>query len=1264
MRSALRGFSLCIGLLLTLSVPSIGQECGIFYVTPNGTGSGTKTAPTSLPNALAAVAPGQSHIRLAAGNYPISAPLNLISNVTLEGGFNPATWVKSNVTPTRILRNNSNVEINPARLVAISAMNITGFHLHDITVEVADATGSGVTTYGVHISGCSNYSLNRVRSTAGSGSNGLNGVAGVDGANGANGANGLDGNNFCPNGSTCEGIPGGDNNAGGAGGNSWSGGSAAGGNGGNGGPKGSSGSVFGGQGQGVDGQNGQNGQGLSPGVAGNGGDRWRNTASGPCGIGCFISLLQNCGNGIPSFGTAGTDAAPPGLNGANGVDGTASHDGTWFIPGDGENGEDGEHGSGGGGGGGGASYGERLSNVFGQGSGAGGGGGGEGGQGGTGASGGLGGGGSFGIYIANNGTGGVLNDCVAFSGFAGLGGIGGFPGGLGGQGGVGGWGGQLCSQGGEGGDGSKGGNGGFGGNGASGVSQPVYEDPLGIQVTQTNLAANVEPPITLGSTACTYSDIYYNTTANGIIEWFYEGSTVPQNNLGQSALAQYMTLGQFDITMVTNGVPYYLSGFASITIDGQPYLPTIQASDDTICPGDAVNFSATWPTNFNVLGYRWNFGDPASGNANTSSAATPSHTYNAVGRYLVTLQTESQCCGWSKIDSFYVEVMPVVTPQVFITATTTEICEGQNITFGAIPVAGGTSPTYQWFLNGVQSGTGNAFTPAALSDGDQVYVRMASSYPCPITPTVNSETITVIVHPNPVIDCSNVTSSYLGANTGFNAQVSVGTAPFEFFWQFGDGGVSDLQNPTNLYGGTGLYQASVEVTDTFGCSSICEVPVDIILPPYVDAGFSYVVNMECGSTTVQFTDTSTGNPIQWVWNFGDGGQSDQADPSHTFTGSGPFSVTLVANNGVFWDTLVMPNLIDVMIVPTAAFIPSDTEVCDSSAIRFYDTSNNAAYWEWDFGDPNSGAANQSDIQNPYHDFNTPGTYTVTMTAYSVDMCPADAALVTIIVHRSPIAGFYVDTVVVCTTLPIAFYDTSKYDVDITGWSYHFGDKDTLVDFMNQDEYFYTFDEPGWYFVTQYVENSITGCRDSAFIIMEVRPHPEASFFPEFQPLFLPDTVVPFVNTSIYSVPDSTWWDFGNGYTVDYEFHTEGIFQDSGLFDVQLIVMNELGCADTIVAPYRVYEQETFFIQTAFTPNGDGYNDKLEIKQKGIIDWHMVVYDRWGKTVWETFDVNDFWDGIHMESGAPVQQGAYAYRVELTWYTGRFFSKMGTITVIR
>ena len=1242
-------------LVCLASLSAIGQECNIFYVSPNGSGSGTKASPTSIQNAITSVVPGVDHIRLASGVYPISNAIDLVSNVTIEGGFDPTTWVKSNNAATIFQRDNLNVLPAPSRLIALSAVGITNFHIHDLSIEVADAPGNGVTTYGLYLNGCSSYSVNRLRSTAGDGSNGVNGIAGVDGVFGVDGSGGQDGND-CGDG----------NFAGGAGGSSWGGGVSAGGNGGDGGPEGAAADFWPpwdiDWGEGYDGQTGQTGLGVDPGQGGNGGPGWENATPSPC-----VWLVGSCTAGVNNHGLFGVDANPDGADGPDGPDGLPSHAGGFFIPGDGVNGVDGVNGSGGGGGGGSGSHGGAL---FGNnGSGPGGGGGGEGGQGGTGASGGTGGGGSFGMYITNDGTAGVLNDCVFNSGNAGIGGIGGFPGGLGGQGGLGGWGGQGCGQGGQGGDGSAGGDGGNGGNGAPGLSQPLYEEPTGIQTVQTNLAANVEPEVELGVTGCTFSDIYFNTNANGIIEWFYEGSTVPINTVGPNTEAQYTTMGAFDLTMVSNGVPYFLSEFVNIFIDGSPYLPTIVA-DDTICPGDVVNFSSTWPINFNVLGYRWDFGDIDSGGNNTSSLATPSHTYNEVGTYMVTLQTESPCCGWAKPDTHYVVVMPPVEPEVFITATSTEICEGESITFGAVPYAGGSNPVYEWFQNGVSGGAGPSFTPAFVNDGDQVYVRMASSYPCPISPLVNSEIITVIVHPNPIVDCSNVTDSYLGAETGFDAQMSAGTAPFEFMWQFGDGGFSEDQSPSHLYGGTGTYNASVEVTDTFGCSAICDIDVEIVLPPYVYAGFTYVLDEQCGSTTVTFNDTSVGNPIAWVWDFGDGSFSDQPDPSYTFTGTGPFTVTLSASNGVFTDTLVVPNLIEPWIIPTADFTMLQTEMCDSSDLRFYDNSTHAASWEWDCGDLSS-TSNTSNLQNPYHTFNEPGMYTVNLTVYSEDQCASDAQPITIMVHTTPEPGFTMDTIV-CTDLPITITDESSLDIE--RWYYHFTDRDVIREYNGsiQDTINYTFYEEGWYFVTQYVI-SPEGCRDSMKQWVEVRPHPIADFYYEPNELQLPDTLAQFWNNSSNAEEDSTHWSFSLNadrgvqpylYEVEGEWNAEGIFLDSGLYEVTLTVRRDIGCPDSLTIPYRVWEQETFFIQTAFTPNGDGVNDVFEIKEKGITEWHMQIYDRWGQLVWETNDVKDSWDGTHGKTGKAMPHGAYSYDIDLVWYRGITFNKLGTITIFR
>lgn len=354
----------------------VGQECNIIYVTPSGASSGaagTKANPASLTYGLSLATPTDNQLWLSTGNYNISTTLNMISGVTVEGGFNSLTWIKSNYPATTIYRNNSNIMLAPGRLVGVECTGISNFRLQDFSIVVSNAVGDGVSTYGVHVDSCANYSITRVKSYAGNGTDGLNGLAGVNGFNGANGADGQQGDG---GGSCCR--------AGGAGGAGSFPGSFVGGDGGTGGARGSGTGLC--NGSAPDGTAGSNGTGTIP---GNGGIGGAGTCTGICAsFGCDAGPAN-----------AGWDGTPGGLgtNGTAGGLGTPGF-GNYYINGDGLDGLIGIHGSGGGGGGGGGSQG-CLAQLFGNynGAGAGGGGGGEGGQGGYGASGGTGGGGSFSI---------------------------------------------------------------------------------------------------------------------------------------------------------------------------------------------------------------------------------------------------------------------------------------------------------------------------------------------------------------------------------------------------------------------------------------------------------------------------------------------------------------------------------------------------------------------------------------------------------------------------------------------------------------------------------------------------------------------------------------------------------------------------------------------------------------------------------------------------------------------------------------------------
>jgi len=158
------------------------QECGYVYVATNGVNNGiagTKINPASLAYGLTLADSSNNIVRLGAGTYNFSSAFNMISDVTLEGGFDPSTWIKSNATPSIFHRDTANILSNPSRIIAIYCSGINNFRLMDITINMDDAQGNGVSTYGIYLNGCSNYTISRCMVNAGNASDGLDKIFAV-----------------------------------------------------------------------------------------------------------------------------------------------------------------------------------------------------------------------------------------------------------------------------------------------------------------------------------------------------------------------------------------------------------------------------------------------------------------------------------------------------------------------------------------------------------------------------------------------------------------------------------------------------------------------------------------------------------------------------------------------------------------------------------------------------------------------------------------------------------------------------------------------------------------------------------------------------------------------------------------------------------------------------------------------------------------------------------------------------------------------------
>jgi len=197
--------------------------------------------------------------------------------------------------------------------------------------------------------------------------------------------------------------------------------------------------------------------------------------------------------------------------------------------------------------------------------------------------------------------------------------------------------------------------------------------------------------------------------------------------------------------------------------------------------------------------------------------------------------------------------------------------------------------------------------------------------------------------------------------------------PQGWIWDFGDNTGSDEENPVHVYDKPGMYVVKLEVSNIFGVDST-EAP--IILNNPLKCNFTARPLSGDIPLNVNFSDSSMGGPTNWTWHFGDGRNSVEQNPRHTYTDAGLYNVTLTVSN--LWGNSSLSR--DFYInatssLPIANFTGCPTEGQAPLKVQFNDTSTcSSTSWNWTFGDGNT-----STEQHPVHTYTVPGTYTVSLT---------------------------------------------------------------------------------------------------------------------------------------------------------------------------------------------------------------------------------------------------------------------------------------------
>jgi gliding motility-associated-like protein len=112
-------------------------------------------------------------------------------------------------------------------------------------------------------------------------------------------------------------------------------------------------------------------------------------------------------------------------------------------------------------------------------------------------------------------------------------------------------------------------------------------------------------------------------------------------------------------------------------------------------------------------------------------------------------------------------------------------------------------------------------------------------------------------------------------------------------------------------------------------------------------------------------------------------------------------------------------------------------------------------------------------------------------------------------------------------------------------------------------------------------------------------------------------------------------------------------------------VNAAGCkvSDSVLLTVVGCDGKNVYLPNTFTPNGDGINDKFYVRSTSLASLkYFRIYDEWGKTVFETSDLSQGWDGTVAGRAAPI--GVYVYELEATCQNGYDVIKTGNITAVR
>jgi gliding motility-associated-like protein len=547
----------------------------------------------------------------------------------------------------------------------------------------------------------------------------------------------------------------------------------------------------------------------------------------------------------------------------------------------------------------------------------------------------------------------------------------------------------------------------------------------------------------------------------------------------------------------------------------------------------------------------------------------------------------------------------------------------------------------QWLANGTVVGTGLSIN-VSPTQNTQYIVRFQYSAQCANSFSF-ADTVNVTVGNLPLTVTPNQTIC-AGDSVQLTAQPNIPVSNVTYLWS-PNTNLSSTNTSSTWASPASTTTYSVQVSSP-SCNATQNVTVTVNPLPTIQ--LSPQNPAICPGTSIMLTAAGA-STYQWSPSTGLSNPSvatPDASPNSTTT----YTVTGVNANGCQNNASIT---LTVHPSPSVNLIASAPGICLQDSVQLIASGAQSYVWS------NLPGGITPSTPNVWISPQASGAYWVSGT--DANGC-VDSAQVAVTVHPLPNVDFNPLPASACVPATITWTDMSTVGSgNIVSWNWLIDGHGTSGSATVPVNYNF----PGA-FGAELTVTTNQGCsatlrRDS---VAFARPNPTAAFSYSPELANIGDPSYQFIDESSSDVVN-WFWTFGDIGTaaVQNPFYN---FGQIGEFWVNLQVSNQYGCTDETGTEVRIEGISEIWIPSAFTPNGDGLNDTFFPIGTNLTDnvtLEVLVYDRWGKMIYQGSNPNNPWDGT-CETLVNCPVGSYSYRVIFINEKNKYQEFMGKVALIR